>query len=228
MPALNSGFVRPVAFGGRVKTNRGCLQCWIILRFEKLMPQANRCVRFQNIDVCAYGATASGVMATVAAAEERARGVVIEPSRWLGGMTGGWLMHIDWGQEQAVGGTARGILKRDYNNAQYALKGKVALQGGNYSMLYLEEAHEGIYKIPYRAITPRQEECTNLLVPVCVSASHIAMTSIRMEPVWMILGESAGVAASMAVKESVPVQQIEYAKLRTKLRDLKQKLERSA
>lgn len=128
--------------------------------------------------------------------------------------------------EDSVGLASYGVDEWPY--ATHAVGGKVALQGGYYSMLYLEEAHEGIYKIPYRAITPRQEECTNLLVPVCVSASHIAMTSIRMEPVWMILGESAGVAASMAVKESVPVQQIEYAKLRTKLRDLKQKLERSA
>ncbi len=92
-------------------------------------------------------------------------------------------------------------------------------------MLYLEYKNQGIYKIPYRCITPKQEECTNLLVPVCVSASHIAMTSSRMEPVWMILGESAGVAASMAVKAKVPVQEIEYAKLRAKLLALKQKLD---
>ena len=128
--------------------------------------------------------------------------------------------------EDSVGLASYGVDEWPY--ATHAVGGKVALQGGYYSMLYLEEAHDGIYKIPYRAITPKQEECTNLLVPVCVSASHIAMTSIRMEPVWMILGESAGVAASMAVKEGMPVQQIEYAKLRTKLRDLKQKLERSA
>ena len=128
--------------------------------------------------------------------------------------------------EDSIGLASYGVDEWPY--ATHAVGGKVALQGGYYSMLYLEEAHEGIYKIPYRAITPRQEECTNLLVPVCVSASHIAMTSIRMEPVWMILGESAGVAASMAVKANLPVQQIDYVQLRTKLRDLKQKLERSA
>ena len=54
------------------------------------------------------------------------------------------------------------------------------------------------------------------------------MTSIRMEPVWMILGESAGVAASFAAKANLPVQEIDYPQLRTKLRDLKQKLERPA
>ncbi len=123
----------------------------------------------------------------------------------------------------SVGLASYGVDEWPY--ATYPLEGKVALQGGYYSMLYLEEAHQGIYKIPYRAITPKQDECKNLLVPVCVSASHIAMTSIRMEPVWMILGESAGVAAAMAVKANVPVQQIEYAQLRTKLLALKQRLD---
>ncbi len=126
--------------------------------------------------------------------------------------------------EDSVGLASYGVDEWPY--ATVPLDGKVALQGGYYSMLYLEETHQGIYKIPYRAITPKQDECTNLLVPVCVSASHIAMTSIRMEPVWMILGESAGVAASMAVKANVPVQQVEFAQLKAKLRTLNQKLER--
>lgn len=112
--------------------------------------------------------------------------------------------------------------------ATYPLHGKIALYGGYYSMLYLEETHQGIYKLPYRSITPKRDECTNLLVPVCVSASHIAMTSIRMEPVWMILGESAGIAAAMAVKESRAVQDVEYSRLRTKLLGLSQRLERPA
>ncbi|GAF88309.1 unnamed protein product, partial [marine sediment metagenome] len=81
-------------------------------------------------------------------------------------------------------------------------------------------------KIPYEAIVPLKEECDNLLVPVCCSASHIAMTSIRMEPVWMILGESAGVAASMAITLDTPVQDVPYDALETKLLALGQKLER--
>lgn len=64
-----------------------------------------------------------------------------------------------------------------------------------------------------------------MLVPVCVSASHIAMTSLRMEPVWMILGESAGVAAAMAARGGIAVQEVPYAALRAKLRALHQKLE---
>lgn len=57
------------------------------------------------------------------------------------------------------------------------------------------------YPISYRSITPKREQCTNLLVPVCMSASHIAYGSIRMEPVFMVLGQSAAVAASLAVEQ---------------------------
>lgn len=105
----------------------------------------------------------------------------------------------------------------DWPYAMFPCEGKVALQGGDFSMLYLEEEHRGIYKIPYRSITPSERECRNLFVPVSCSASHIAMTSIRMEPVWMMLGEAAGVAASMAVSSDVAAQKISYAKLRSQL-----------
>ena len=57
------------------------------------------------------------------------------------------------------------------------------------------------YPISYRSITPKREQCTNLLVPVCLSASHIAYGSIRMEPVFMVLGQSAAVAAALAVEQ---------------------------
>jgi hypothetical protein len=73
------------------------------------------------------------------------------------------------------------------------------------------------YPISYRSIVPRAAECENLLVPVCLSASHIAYGSIRMEPVFMILGQSAATAAVQAIDEGVAVQRIDYAKLRTRL-----------
>jgi len=114
----------------------------------------------------------------------------------------------------------------DWPYATIAANGKVALSGGEFSMLHLDEKHRGIYKIPYRSITPLKTECNNLLVPVCCSASHIAMTSIRMEPVWMILGESAGVAAALAIKNRTSVQDMNYPALKSQLLQRNQKLER--
>lgn len=75
----------------------------------------------------------------------------------------------------------------------------------------------GPYPIGYGAITPRASECTNLLVPVCVSSSHIAYGSVRMEPVFMILGQSAATAASLAVEGDTDVQQVEYPRLAERL-----------
>jgi hypothetical protein len=74
------------------------------------------------------------------------------------------------------------------------------------------------YEIAYRAILPRRSETDNLLVPVCLSASHVAYSSIRMEPQYMMIGEAAGTAASMAVKKRVAVSQIDAAALQQKLR----------
>jgi hypothetical protein len=73
------------------------------------------------------------------------------------------------------------------------------------------------YSISFGSIIPRREECANLLVPVCVSASHIAYGSIRMEPVFMILGQSAAVAACMAIDSKQAIQAISYPTLREKL-----------
>jgi len=68
----------------------------------------------------------------------------------------------------------------------------------------------GPYPIDYGAIVPQKEECQNLLVPVCVSASHIAYGSIRMEPVFMILGQSAATAACMAIDQEKALQDLDY------------------
>lgn len=70
------------------------------------------------------------------------------------------------------------------------------------------------YEISYGSLVPKAGECENLLVTVCVSSSHIAFGSIRMEPVFMILGHSAAAAASIAIDMDVPVQQVPYSKLR--------------
>jgi hypothetical protein len=73
------------------------------------------------------------------------------------------------------------------------------------------------YPISYRSIVPKAAECENLLVPVCVSSSHIAYGSIRMEPVFMILGQSAATAAALAIEEDVAVQDIDYRQLEARL-----------
>jgi len=75
----------------------------------------------------------------------------------------------------------------------------------------------GPYPVSYRSIVPKKQECRNLLVPVCLSASHVAYGSIRMEPVFMILGQSAGTAAVLAIDEGVAVQDISYEKLKSRL-----------
>lgn len=73
------------------------------------------------------------------------------------------------------------------------------------------------YKITLGSILPKKEECTNLLVTVAVSSSHIAYGSIRMEPVFMILGQSAGTIAAMAIGKNVGVHELSYSEIRTKL-----------
>lgn len=77
----------------------------------------------------------------------------------------------------------------------------------------------GPYPIAYRAITPREKECTNLLVPVCLSASHMAYGSIRMEPVFMVLSQSAATAACQAIDHKTSVQQINIKQLQADLKN---------
>ncbi|MCC9607925.1 FAD-dependent oxidoreductase [Blastopirellula sp. JC732] len=80
------------------------------------------------------------------------------------------------------------------------------------------------YPISYRAITPQTDQCTNLLVPVCFSATHLGYASARMEPVFMIAGESSGIAAAQAIEEQLPVQQIDMQKFAAALNAAGQKL----
>lgn len=81
------------------------------------------------------------------------------------------------------------------------------------------------YSIAYGSILPKEKECNNLLVPVCLSSSHIAYGSIRMEPVFMILGQSAATAAVLSIINKVSPQQLPYSKLKAVLLRDKQRLE---
>ena len=73
------------------------------------------------------------------------------------------------------------------------------------------------YEIAYGSLVPKKGQCGNLLVPVCVSSSHIAFGSIRMEPVFMILGQSAATAASIAIDKNIDVQSVPYDELKKQL-----------
>ena len=83
----------------------------------------------------------------------------------------------------------------------------------------------GPYPIAYGSIVPKKEECANLLVPVCLSATHMAFGSIRMEPVFMVLGQSAATAAAQAIDAKCAVQDVNYDKLRAQLLEDKQILQ---
>ncbi|MDP1590691.1 MAG: FAD-dependent oxidoreductase [Prosthecobacter sp.] len=85
--------------------------------------------------------------------------------------------------------------------------------------------HGYAYHIPYRAITPKAAECDNLLVPVALSCTHVGISSIRVEPTWMILGQSAGIAAALSAKQNLAVQKLPYPALRERLLAQKQVLE---
>lgn len=91
----------------------------------------------------------------------------------------------------------------------------VATEGNMFLGSALGTGHP--YPVPYRTITPKATDCRNLLVPVCFSATHIAYASARMEPVFCVLGESAGVAAAAATRAGSAVQELNTAKLRRRL-----------
>ncbi len=112
--------------------------------------------------------------------------------------------------DQSVG---MGCYTMDSHNTQYHVTadGFVAAEGD------VQKKIKGPYEIDYRALTPRESECSNLIVPVCLAASHIAYGSIRMESVFMILGQSTGTAAALAVSDKTSVQQVSYPKLRQRL-----------
>ncbi|GAA4435168.1 FAD-dependent oxidoreductase [Bremerella cremea] len=77
--------------------------------------------------------------------------------------------------------------------------------------------HGYAYHIPYRSILPKAAECDNLLVPVAMACTHVGISSIRVEPTWMIIGQSAGIAAAMAAQQQKPVQDLDYPQLREQL-----------
>jgi hypothetical protein len=99
-----------------------------------------------------------------------------------------------------------------HNTQRFVHNGMVKNEGDIQSRL-----NRRAYGISYRSIVPRDGECENLLVPWALSATHIAFGSIRMEPVFMILGQSAATAACMAIEDDLSVQAVPYGTLRERL-----------
>ena len=111
--------------------------------------------------------------------------------------------------QDAVGMAAYGM---DSHNTQRIVVNGMVKNEGN-----VEVGGFQPYPVSFQSITPREEECNNLVVPICLSASHIAYGSIRMEPVFMVLGQSAATAAALAIDQSVSVQDVPYEKLKERI-----------
>lgn len=120
--------------------------------------------------------------------------------------------HHCQGRQKAEDAVGMGAYGMDSHNCQRIVKnGRVENEGD------VQVWGFPPYPISYRSIVPRAGQCENLLVPICLSASHIAYGSIRMEPVFMILGQSAATAAALALERGCPVQKVPYEALRARL-----------
>ncbi len=185
-----------------------------------------------------------GLMWTLANHPRMPEHIRKEVSRW--GMCKDEFVEGDGWQEQLYVREARRMVS-DYVMTQHHCQGREEVQDAVGMAAYTMDSHhvqrhvdaqghvrnEGDvqvggfspYPISYRSIVPAEQQYGNLLVPVCLSASHIAFGSIRMEPVFMVLGQSAATAAAHAIDDQVTVQQIDYDKLQKRLLEDRQVLE---
>jgi FAD dependent oxidoreductase len=116
-------------------------------------------------------------------------------------------------ERKVADGVGLGAYNMDSHNCQRFVKNGHAENEGD-----VQVHVRGPYPVSYRSVVPKARECENLFVPVCLSATHIAYGSIRMEPVFMILGQSSAVAAAMALDDGVTAQKVSYEKLAAKLK----------
>jgi hypothetical protein len=117
------------------------------------------------------------------------------------------------GKEVVTDGIGMAAYTMDSHNTQRLVVNKMVKNEGD-----VQEGGFGPYPISYRSIIPRSKEIKNLLVPVCLSASHIAYGSIRMEPVFMVLAQAAATAASMAIQNKADVQEVNVQQLQQALK----------
>ena len=100
-----------------------------------------------------------------------------------------------------------------------ALKGGGVINEGTIMPVRVKGTGVGYaYQVPYRSVLPKPDQCTNLLVPVALSCTHVGISSLRIEGAWMVIGQGAGVAAALAAKQAVAVQDLPYPVLRERLR----------
>ena len=177
-----------------------------------LMASETRAQEDQAVyDIVVYGDSSGAITAAVAAKRQGRSVILVNPTRFLGGMSASGLSATDFlGKRATIGG----IASEYYVNEE----GCVRRDGT------IWRVPPRPYGISYRSITPRTGECENLLVPLCLSASHVAHGSIRMEPVFMVLSQSAATAAGVALDDDVSVQEVGYAALRERLEADKQRL----
>jgi hypothetical protein len=131
-------------------------------------------------------------------------------------MIGAYVMtqHNCQGREVVPDGVGMAAYTMDSHNCQrIVINGMVKNEGD------VQIGGFGPYPISYRALIPKAEECKNLFVPVCLSATHIAYGSIRMEPVFMVLAQSSAVAASLAIDSKKTVQQVDVKKVQQLLKE---------
>jgi len=107
-----------------------------------------------------------------------------------------------------------------------ALPGGGVINEGTIFPVRVPNTRQGYaFHVPYRSILPMPEQCDNLLVPIALSCTHVGISSLRIEGTWMIIGQSAGVAAALAADQDVAVQALDYATLRARLLEQGQVLE---
>jgi hypothetical protein len=116
------------------------------------------------------------------------------------------------GEEKVDDGIGMAAYTMDSHNTQRLVVDGMAKNEGD-----VQQGTPNPFPVSYRSIIPKKEECINLLVPVCLSASHIAFGSIRMEPVFMVLGQSAGLAAAMAIDGNANVHDVDVVAMQKSL-----------
>ena len=122
--------------------------------------------------------------------------------------------HHCQGKEVVSDGVGMAAYTMDSHNCDRLVVNGMVKNEGN-----VEEGGFGPYPISYRAIIPKESEASNLIVPVCLSATHIAYGSIRMEPVFMVLGQSSAMAAVQAIDRKLSVQKIDVSRLQQQLKN---------